>query len=136
MAFRKRSLRILDLSLSDVPKSLNTDPRLQKGEDKEPLPHHEHSDICGQDAAIKSASVAEENQSKQSSVVSANLYLSDSDDSIKDKDYQPDSDTDSDESGSRFPVPLSAFPEGVPSTSNAIVTIWQITVGARPKTYV
>ncbi|CAG9831142.1 unnamed protein product [Diabrotica balteata] len=69
------------------------------GENKEPLPHHKLSDICDQDAVIKSASVAEEKHSKQSSVVSANIYLSDSDDSIKDKDYQPDSDTDSDESG-------------------------------------
>ncbi|CAG9836478.1 unnamed protein product [Diabrotica balteata] len=30
MAFRKRSLRILDLSPSNIPKYLNTDPRLQK----------------------------------------------------------------------------------------------------------
>ncbi|CAG9836546.1 unnamed protein product [Diabrotica balteata] len=72
------------------------------GENKETLPHHELSDTCGQDAAIKSATVSEEKHSKQSSVLSANLYLSDSDDSIKDKDYQPDSDTDSDESGSKI----------------------------------
>ncbi|CAG9840685.1 unnamed protein product [Diabrotica balteata] len=71
----------------------------EKGADKEILPHQELSDRCGQDAAIKSAGVAEEKHYKQSSVVSDDLYLSDSDDSIKDKDYQPDSDTDLDESG-------------------------------------